>query len=117
MSVDWKTERLEVESLFLNDILEVSPFCYSALKPILRRRFLTSSGIKYDESARYSEDFKFYAELLFSGARALVTSEAYYVYTTRIGEFSGRLSPHSKSTPRFDLAISASDDLKKNTII
>lgn len=110
--VDWAFKTLNVERLFLNDILDTSQPAYPPLKPIIRRAFLQDTGVTYDENARYGEDFKFYAELLFRGAKALLTSQAYYIYSTRVGEFSGKSSPVSQSNPRFDLLIVMSDELK-----
>jgi succinoglycan biosynthesis protein ExoO len=112
-AVDWKYKALDIESLFANDILDRRKPAYPPMKPLIRRDFLLSLGIGYDETVRYGEDFKFYAELLFNGARAVLVSDAYYIYSTRTGEFSGANSEHSKSLPRFDLLTEMSDELSK----
>jgi succinoglycan biosynthesis protein ExoO len=110
---DWEILPLDIESLVINDTLDLGTPAYPPLKPILRRGFLTAANVCYDESSRYGEDFKFHAELLFKGAKAILTKEAYYIYTTRVGELSGKNSPNSKSLPRFDLLVQMSDDLER----
>ena len=109
---DWKYRTLDVECLFLRDGFADAKNYFPPLKPLLRREFLTRTGVKYDESVRYGEDFKFHAEMLFNGAKAIITSEPYYIYSTRMGEFSKKPSPYSKSIPRFDLLVDMSDELK-----
>ncbi len=54
---------------------------FGTLKPIVRRPFLERTGVAYNESARFSQDFYFLLELLLSGGRAIVTSDAQYEYT------------------------------------
>lgn len=111
--VDWPYKVTDVEDLFLNDIIEVVPFSYGNLQPMLRRKFLLDTGLRYDEKLRFGEDFKLYAELFFHGAKAIITSEAYYVHSTRIGEFSRKRATHSKTRARFDVLIETSDQLKE----
>lgn len=107
----WYQRRIDVESFFRNDVIEKVEFGYGNLKPVIRKDFLDRAGVAYDPALRYGEDFKFSAECLFCGARAMVSSMPLYVYTTRQGEFSGAFNPHSKSVSRFDILIQASDDL------
>jgi succinoglycan biosynthesis protein ExoO len=102
----WKNKRLTVQALFESDMLE-GGFSYGLLKPLMRRASLARLDLRYDEAMRYGEDFQFYAEALLRGASFWVTCDAYYVYTTRFGEFSRSPSQHSRSTPRFDLLAEA----------
>ena len=44
---DWQFKALNVEGLFLNEILDQRTPAYPPLKPIIRRQFLASSGIRY----------------------------------------------------------------------
>jgi succinoglycan biosynthesis protein ExoO len=107
----WATQALTAEGLFLNDLNEVSEFGYGILKPFVRRSFLLAHGVRYEENDRYGEDFRYSADILLEGGKGVLTSEAYYVYTTRRGELSGKMSTLSQSMPRFDLLIAASDAL------
>jgi succinoglycan biosynthesis protein ExoO len=107
----WATQPLTAEGLFLNDLNEVSEFGYGILKPFVRRSFLMAHGIWYEENDRYGEDFRYSANILLEGGKGVLTSEAYYIYTTRRGELSGKMSSLSQSSPRFDLLIEASDAL------
>lgn len=103
-------DELSVLDLFQNDNdFNFSSFPYSGLKPILRRSFLNVNNLEYDESLRTGEDFAFYAELLFSGARALILKDAYYIYSMQTAPLSGS-SPHSRS--RFDFAQMAENNEK-----
>jgi succinoglycan biosynthesis protein ExoO len=72
---------------------------HALLKFLFRRSFLTQSGLRYDERYRDNEDFIFYAECLMHGARAALTSRAFYIYSQRIGALSGVASTVAR-TPR-----------------
>jgi succinoglycan biosynthesis protein ExoO len=113
--VDWYLKKITARDLFESAIPEAPKFNYATLKPLLRKSFLSSaaSGIRYDENSRYGEDFSYYAELLFNGMNAWLTSEAMYVYTTGVGEFSGKPNIHRKSIPRFDLVGEMNDSLER----
>ena len=65
------------------------------IKPLMRRSLFGDGAAAYDPSLRYAEDFMLYADLLLSGAKAVLTPEPLYVYTTQVGAVSGRRSPHS----------------------
>jgi succinoglycan biosynthesis protein ExoO len=111
--VDWRLRVIDAEDLFRNDTIGVAQFNYGGLKPLLRRDFLRENRLAYDESLRYGEDFKLYAELIFKGGKAVLTSEAFYVFSTRQGEISGKRSPHSRTNPRFDILVATSDALRQ----
>lgn len=75
-------------------------FQYSLLKPLLDRRFLVRTGIRYRDDLRYGEDLFFYADLFLAGARGQLMGEGYYVYTSQFGEKSGKKSPLTHSVPK-----------------
>jgi glycosyltransferase involved in cell wall biosynthesis len=50
------------------------------LKPLMRRRFLEQSQLRYAEGLRFAEDFNLYVRALFCGARFLLYPESHYVY-------------------------------------
>ena len=58
------------------------------LKPLIRRRFLEESGLRYSEELRFAEDFNLYVRALFCGARFLLYPESHYVYWQRAGSAS-----------------------------
>lgn len=97
---------------FEQEIKLGAEFSYGILKPIIRRSFLLRHRLQYNEDMRYGEDLLFLAEVLLSGARAVLIPEPLYIYTTRIGDRSGRQSPHSRSNPRFDLFANGVDALR-----
>jgi succinoglycan biosynthesis protein ExoO len=99
-------------TLFKSEIYESSSFGFGLIKPMFNRRTLLERKLWYDEAQRYGEDTIFLAECLFNGVSCVVSTEPNYIYTTRIGEISGRLSTSSRSTPRFDLIVNAMDRLR-----
>jgi succinoglycan biosynthesis protein ExoO len=110
------TGRLEVitaEKHFLSEVYALSKFGYGILKPLLRRQFLIEHNLFYRENNRYGEDFELTANLLLEGGKAILTDEAFYIYTTRLGEISGQQSPHSQSISRYDLLIETSDAIEQ----
>lgn len=63
-----------------------------ALKPVVRRQFLTQHGLAFDPALHVYEDFLFYVRLALSGARWLQVPEGYYLYFTRRASLtSGRV--------------------------
>lgn len=98
--------------VFEQDIQLGAEFGYGILKPVIRRSFLEAHGLGYNEAVRYGEDALFLAEMLIAGARAALIPDALYIYTTRIGDQSKAPSPHSRSTPRFDLFADGIEALK-----
>ena len=52
------------------------------IHPIFRRSFLISHQLAYNPSMRIAEDFHFYFEILWKGARWLQLPRAYYLWTS-----------------------------------
>jgi succinoglycan biosynthesis protein ExoO len=52
-------------------------------KPLMRRDFLLSHHISYDEAVRMGQDFFLYLECLIRGARFFLYPQPYYFYRTR----------------------------------
>ena len=113
LQVDWSYQIIDAATLFSNNIIEKSPLIYGILKPMMRRAFLSDKGLRYDESLRSGEDFILYAEMIFNGAHAILTSQAFYIYSTRVGAISNAASPASRSAHRFDLMVEAQDELAR----
>ena len=53
---------------------------YGFLKPLIRRDFLTTYGIRYDD-IRFSEDYLLYLRCLMAGARWIIIPSPLYQYT------------------------------------
>ncbi len=70
---------------------------FGLLKPIMRRRFLLDSGIRYDETFRHGEDFLFYFMALRAGATFALLPQPGYLYTERTGTISRRRSEVSRT--------------------
>jgi succinoglycan biosynthesis protein ExoO len=98
-----RTRLIRPIDVFQQEIKLGAEFSYGILKPIFRKSLLDRHHLQYNEDLRYGEDLLFLAEMLLSGARAVLIADPLYIYTTRVGDRSGKPSPHSRSTPRFDL--------------
>lgn len=77
-------------------------FKWGLLKPVIRRAFLTQTGVRYRPEYHMGEDSLFYMELLAHGAKGRVVAQSMYIYTTARGEISGQASAASTSRYRFD---------------
>ena len=88
-----------VDMFEADDNFNFSKTSFALMKPIYRREFIIKSNIQYDQGMRVGEDFKFYVESLFNGAKIILINEAYYIYSMPHSP-SGR-SPHSRSVYRF----------------
>lgn len=69
-----------------------SRFKLGFLKPAIRAEFLRRSGIRYEPDIRLAEDFMLLAECLAQGACFRLLAEPGYLYTTQVGEVSGKRS-------------------------
>ena len=78
-----------------DDNFNFSKASFTLMKPIFRRKFLAEHKLEYNESMKVGEDFNFYVEGLFNGAKVILIDEAYYIYSMPSSP-SGR-SPHSRS--------------------
>jgi succinoglycan biosynthesis protein ExoU len=67
---------------------------FGFLKPIMRRSFLDSHRLRYDERLRLGEDFALYTRALAAGAVFRVVPERTYASVVRSGSISGH---HSKA--------------------
>jgi succinoglycan biosynthesis protein ExoO len=105
---------LGIEQLFPSkkDLrIRARPIAWSAslLKPLIRRGFLLDTNVRYDTRLRSFEDLLFYADLLFHGARAVTTRDAYYVYSMRVGPLSRTRSSGSRSISSPDSLLWVAD--------
>jgi succinoglycan biosynthesis protein ExoO len=88
-----------VDMFEADDNFNFSKTSFALMKPIFRREFIINSGVQYNQAVRIGEDFNFYVESLFNGAKFILIDEAYYIYSMPHSP-SGR-SPHSRSVYRF----------------
>ncbi|MGA8610506.1 MAG: glycosyltransferase [Xanthobacteraceae bacterium] len=74
------------------------------VKPLIRRCFLDSRSLRYDESLRFGEDYILYARALAAGARFLLIPTPGYVAVERSESLSARHTRHDLEA----LGVSAS---------
>ena len=84
-----------VDMFRADDNFNFSKASFTLMKPIFRGEFLTEHKLEYNEEMKVGEDFTFYIESLFNGAKIVLINEAYYIYSMPSSP-SGR-SPHSRS--------------------
>ncbi len=87
---------------------------FGLLKPVIRRGFIESKGLRYDESCHHGEDFLFYFSALQAGASFTVLPAAYYFYTERVGSLSRKFSALSRTTNRHDAMQAQARELAAN---
>lgn len=92
------------------DRVSGSKFNFGYLKPIIRHDFLRQFEFRYPE-VRISEDLLLHLEILINGARTKTTNEGFYIYTTSLGQISGRRSALSATIPDAQLVGNLLDDL------
>lgn len=84
-----------VDMFSADDNFNFSKASFTLMKPIVRLKFLAEHKLEYNEDMKIGEDFTFYIESLFNGAKVILINEAYYIYSVPSSP-SGR-SPHSRS--------------------
>lgn len=98
--------------LGLQDLLERdrpdSPYAmFGLIKPILRRGFLSDTGLRYRADVWCAEDFLLYAEALLKGAAFGVTEEALYIRYWREGSLSADRPALHKEVSRVNRIVTA----------
>ena len=76
-----------------NNMFHSDRMGWGYMKPLIRRRLLATTGIRYEPEVRIAEDYQLYFDLLRAGARFVYTAEALYDYTLRPGSLSRSLNP------------------------
>ncbi len=71
---------------------------YGLLKPVFRRSFLETHGIRYMEDGFLGEDFLLYLDCLIRGARFMLLPEAHYFYQVSRGSLSHTRSLEQAAT-------------------
>lgn len=69
------------------------PLDLGFIKPLMRRSFLETHAIQYDEALRLGEDYELYARALAKGARFFTIAPQGYISVDRPGSLSNRHSP------------------------
>jgi succinoglycan biosynthesis protein ExoO len=105
-----KVMTLSAERFFrYDDPLRLYPM--GLMKPVVRKEFLQTHRIMYDANHRTGQDFIFLAEIILSGARALIVPGAYYVYVHRLSPTTRKISPHSRSGHDPNLIVRGCDEI------
>ncbi|HWY61773.1 MAG TPA: glycosyltransferase family 2 protein [Rhizomicrobium sp.] len=94
---------ISIEDVISSDIIGYSSFVLGLLQPIMRREFLTKNRIFYNEKTQLAEDTELLIDSLIAGAKVLLLPEPYYIYSTPIGHFSKKPSPHQRTKLRLDV--------------
>lgn len=92
-TLDGAIETFDLASFAMANRLFISRRGTGYLKPIFRRSFIATHGLRYDPGLRIGEDYQLVAEALAAGAVYVRHRSAGYVYTTWEGSISHRLTP------------------------
>jgi succinoglycan biosynthesis protein ExoO len=110
-------EDFDAPALLLSDLLRGSVGKHRVdaghLRPMMRAQFLNDAKLRYDPALRHGEDFVFYCEALCRNARFRLLNYHGYLYTTKVGRHSNRITPAARSTPD-PIAISRAIELLSN---
>jgi len=90
---------------------------FGLLKPIMRRSFLISSGVRYPEYCRHGEDFILYLRALMAGAKFSLFPESGYLYSQRVGSISRKQSDLSRTVANYRLIERQTRDLAMDPVI
>lgn len=90
--LDGKLTQLDLATYLLGNRLFSRQLGFGYLKPLFRRSFLEQHNLRYDETLRIGEDFHLMLEALALKARCARHASAGYIYVTRTGSISHRLS-------------------------
>ena len=88
--------RLSLEDFVLGNVTQAGRHRkeFGYLQPLIRRQFLDSHALRYDETLRFGEDYVLYARALAAGARFLLIPTVGYVAVERAGSLSARHTRH-----------------------
>jgi succinoglycan biosynthesis protein ExoO len=84
---------------------------FGLLKPMVRRKFLLEHRIGYATEISFAEDFHFFVRVLLEGGKALLLSEAHYIYTLPQSPVNGAQSRGSRTRPNLIDRVWVADDL------
>lgn len=104
---------------FMRNCMMNQPGCidFAGLKPIMRRSFLVSSGLRYREDCRHGEDFVFYLRAILAGAKFSLFPESGYLYSERFGSISRRQSDLSRTIVNYRLMEKVALELASEPMI
>lgn len=94
---------LSLDQYLAHCITGVSRFDHGMLKPVVRRSFLSRTGVRYEPGCQHGEDFHFMLDMLAAGARALVLHKPLYIYVQPLGALSRQGSHPGRTHYRYDL--------------
>lgn len=92
---------VSLDVFLLHDIPHMQPMGVGFCKPIIKRLFLSTHGLRYNETLSCNEDLLFYAECLISGARFGFSRSAGYLYTVRSGGHGTSFNLQASEVNRF----------------
>ena len=105
-----KDEVMNLEfSDYLRNTQSNSFFDFGYLKPIIRRRWLETNGIKYQESLRLGEDVMLLFECYAHRGKVILLSRPYYYYNFQYSHVSQIPSPTSRTEAGCEPLVAASE--------
>jgi succinoglycan biosynthesis protein ExoO len=94
---------------FLRNLQSNTLFDFGYLKPIIRRRWLVSTDIKYQEQLRLGEDAMLLLDCYARRAKVVLVSKPYYYYTFQYSHASRAVSPTTNTEANYDPLLAATE--------
>ncbi|MCJ2108526.1 glycosyltransferase [Methylobacterium sp. E-041] len=85
-----------------------SKFDFGILKPIVKKDFISSTVLKYNEGARFAEDFYYLFDFFAAGGRAYISHAPYYNWYMPFSPSSRKWSTTGNGAWRYDYRIALS---------
>jgi succinoglycan biosynthesis protein ExoO len=94
---------------FLRNTQSDSFFDFGYLKPIIRRRWLSGSGIRYQTQLRLGEDLMLLFECYARRAKVVLVSKPYYHYNFQYSHKSRKVSPTTRTEASCEPLLAAAE--------
>jgi succinoglycan biosynthesis protein ExoO len=98
---------------FLRNTQSNTLFDFGYLKPIVRRRWMVTDRIRYEEKLRLGEDLMFLLECYASGARVILVPKPHYYYYAQYSSVSRRKSPTTRTNADYGPMLAATDAFRE----
>jgi len=98
---------------FLRNTQSNTLFDFGYLKPVIRRRWMVTNRIRYEEKLRVGEDLLFLLECYASGARVMLVPNPHYYYYAQYSPVSRRRSPMSRTNENYGPMLAATDAFRE----
>jgi succinoglycan biosynthesis protein ExoO len=98
---------------FLRNTQSNTVFDFGYLKPVIRRHWMVTNHIRYEEELRLGEDLMLLLECYGSGARVILAPKPYYYYYAQYSPVSRRKSATTRTNANYVPMLTATDAFRE----